>query len=293
VAGNTVWLGLPVKDLSGVAESLLGIDARTGRVVARRPIQGVSFAPPAIAHGTVFLASMHGLAAGFPAAHGRPASSLGRYRSRIDAAHRWESHEDGVYSTDDGGRHWRRIYPRYAARVHRLSRTSGLISVGSPAPACGCATRQLWTRDKGKTWRRAAIGESFVGNQGAVYWWAGGSLFRAAPGLRSSIRVAHVDDAIVSATIAADGVLALVDRPGRTPQVILAQGGDARVITLPPGPANAVVRTIGGSGSDVHVHGTYVPMSAAGAVRVDWSSKDGGKTWSFTDLQSPGDGTGS
>src|SRR5204863_6047051 len=29
VAGNTVWLGLPVKDLSGVAESLLGIDART------------------------------------------------------------------------------------------------------------------------------------------------------------------------------------------------------------------------------------------------------------------------
>ena len=28
VAGGTVWIGLPVKDLSGVAEALLGVDAR-------------------------------------------------------------------------------------------------------------------------------------------------------------------------------------------------------------------------------------------------------------------------
>jgi hypothetical protein len=294
VAGSTVWLGLPVKDLSGVAEALLGVDARSGRVLVRRPIQGVSFAPPASAGGALFLASMHGLGAGgFPAARGRAASPLGRYRSRIDAAHRWESREDGVYSTDDGGRHWRRIYPRYATRVLRLSRTSGLISVGSPAPACGCATRQLWTHDGGKTWRPAAIGPSFVGNRDAVYWWNGDSLFRAAPDLRRSTRLAGVGAAIVSGTIDGDGMVALLDRPGKSPQVVVVDGADARIVTLPPGPMNAVVRTIGASGSDLVVRGTYVPMSAAGAVRIDWSSQDGGKTWTFTPVQSTGESRGS
>jgi hypothetical protein len=43
------------------------------------------------------------------------------------------------------------------------------------------------------------------------------------------------------------------------------------------------------SGVDLVVRGTYVPMSAAAPVRVDWSSKDGGESWTFTPLQSAGD----
>jgi hypothetical protein len=290
VAGNTVWVGLPVKDLSGKAEALLGIDARTGRILVRKPIQGVSFAPPSVLAGTLFLASMHGLnAGGFVVDRGRPASRLGRYRSQVDARHQWQSREDGVYSTDDGGKHWRKIYPRYATRVRRLSTTTGLISVGSPAPACGCATRQLSTEDGGKTWRAAAIGESFVGSGNTVYWWTPNGLYLAAPGLRHSTRVARTEDTIVSGALVKGGVAALVDRPRLSPQVILAQGSATRLVTLPSGPTNSVVRTIAMSGADLVVRGTYVPMSAAAPVRVDWSSKDGGESWTFTPLQSAGD----
>jgi hypothetical protein len=290
VAGGTVWLGLPVKQLSGVPEALLGIAAGPGRVTVRKPIQGVSFAPPSIVAGTLFLASMHALdAGGFHVARGRPASKLGRYTSRIDASHRWQSREDGVFSTDDGGRHWRRIYPRYATRVLRLTRTSGVISVGSPAPACGCATRQLWTPDGGKTWRNASIGPNFVGSAGSLYWWTSTGLFLAGPGFRSSIRLATSDDPIVSAALVHGGVVALVDRAGKAPRVMLAQGSSARLITLPAGPSNTVVRTIRLSGGELVVHGTYVPVSAGDAVRVDWTSKDGGQTWTFTPVQSTGD----
>lgn len=293
VAGDTVWVGLPVKDLSGEAEALLGIDARTGRILVRKPIQGVSFAPPAVLAGTLFLPSMHGLnAGGFAAARGRPATRLGRYRSMLDAQHQWQSREDGVYSTDDGGRHWRKIYPRYATRVRRLSRTTGLISVGSPAPACGCATRQLYTQDGGRTWRAAAIGESFVGAESTVYWWTDNGLYLAARGLRHSTRIAHTDDTIVSGTLVKGGVAALVDRPGMPPQVILAHGSTAQLVTLPAGPMNSVVRTIGISGANLVVRGTYVPATAE-PIRIDWSSKDGGETWTFTPVQSAGAGPGS
>ena len=281
VAGGTVWLGLPVKDLSGVAEALLGVDAATGRVEVRRPIQGVSFAPPTVVAGTLFLASMHGLdAGGFPVARGRPASALDAYQSTLDAAHRWQSREDGVYSTDDGGRHWRRIYPRYAARVLRISKTTGLVSVGSPATGCGCATRQLWTQNGGETWRSAVIGQSYTASGGAVYWWTGDALFLAAPNLRSSSRIALTDDTIVSGTPVAGGMAALVDRREKAPQVILAQGTSTRVVTLPAGPQNTVVRTIRGAGGDLVVRGTSVPASNADQARVEWTSKDGGQTWS-------------
>jgi outer membrane protein assembly factor BamB len=281
VAGSTVWLGLPVKDLSGVAEGLLGIDARTGRVLVRYRTNGVSFAPPTIVGGTLFLASMHGLdAGGFPVARGRPASSFEPYGSALDAAHRWQSREDGVWSTDDGGRHWRRIYPRYATRVLRMSKTMGLISVGSPAPACGCATRQLWTQNGGKTWRAAVIGQSYTASGTAVYWWTDNALFLAAPNLRSSQRIALTGDTIVSGTPVAGGMAALVDRRERAPQVILAQGTSTRVVTLPAGPQNAVVRSIRGAGGDLVVRGTSVAASGADQARVEWASKDGGQTWS-------------
>jgi hypothetical protein len=289
VAGGTVWVPLPVKDLSGVSEALLGIDARTGRVQVRRPVKGVSFAPPTALPGMLFVASMHGLGAhGFPVAHGRPATNLARYKSVLDAKHQWQSREDGVYSTDDGGKHWRRIYPRYATRVLRLSATTGVISVGSPGPACQCATRQLWTQNGGRTWRVAAIGERFAGRGSSVYWWTDTGLFQAAAGLRSSTRLATTEGRIVSGTLVDGGIAALVDRYGRPPQVIVATGSAPHVVTLPMGPATSVVRSIRLVGSQLVVRGTYLPGDASAAATVDWSSPDGGMTWMLAPLESPG-----
>ena len=185
-----------------------------------------------------------------------------------------------MWSTDDGGRHWRRIYPRYATRVLRMSKTTGLISVGSPAPACGCATRQLWTRNGGKSWRSAVIGQSYTASGAAVYWWTDNALFLAAPNLRSSTRIALTDGTIVAGTPVAGGMAALVDRRDKAPQVIVAQGTSTRPVTLPAGPQNAVVRTIRGAGGDLVVRGTSVPASSADQARVEWTSKDGGQTWS-------------
>jgi hypothetical protein len=289
VAGGTVWVPLPVKDLSGVSEALLGIDARTGRVQVRLPIQGISFAPPSVAPGMLFAASMHGLGArAFPVAHGRPVSSLSRYKSVLDGKHQWQSREDGVYSTDDGGKHWRRIYPRYAVRVLRLSAATGVISVGSPGPVCQCATRQLWTQNGGRTWRQAAIGEHFAGKGPSVYWWTDTALFQAAPGLRSSTRVATTDGRIVSAALLGGGLAALVDRYGKPPQVIVAAGSSPHVVTLPMGPATSVVRSIRVVGSQLVVRGTYLSTDGSAAATVDWSSHDGGMTWILAPVQSPG-----
>ncbi len=295
VAGTTVWVPLPVKDLSGVGEALLGIDARTGRVRVRRAIQGVSFAPPTVVGGMLFMASMHGLTAGsFPVAQGRPASTLRRYTSRLDGLHLWQSREDGVYSTDDNGRHWRRIYARSAARVLRTSVSSGLISVGSPAPPCGCATTRLWTENGGRTWRVVtSVGENFAGRGSSIYWWTDTSLFLTGPGFRGSARVATTDGTIVSAQVVPGGVAALVDRRDKAPQVILAQGATARVVTLPPGPATTVVRSITSDGSALVIRASYASMEAPGQLPIDWRSQDEGQTWTLTPLGSLDDPRGS
>jgi outer membrane protein assembly factor BamB len=280
VAGGIVWLGLPVKDLSGVAEALLGVDAETGRVKVRRPIAGVSFAPPSVLDGMLFLASMHGLRAGsFRGAAGRPASALSGYTSRLDARHLWQSREDGVYSSDDGGRHWHRIRAGYANRVVRTGLRSGVIGVGAPPPPCGCSTRQLATTDGGRTWKPVpGLGESFEGRGSQLYWWEGGSLFLYAK--PRSARISAADGTIADAANLGNGLAALVDRRGKAPQVIVASGPNAQVETLPAGPAGAVVRSIAAAGRTIVVTGR--DDSAPGAGRdptVTWRSTDGGGTW--------------
>jgi hypothetical protein len=283
VAGGTVWIGLPVKDLSGVAEALLGVDARTGRVTVRKPMGGVSFAPPTALPGMLFVATMHGLAAArFPVAHDRPVSTLPEYTSRLDDRHVWQSREDGVYSTDDGGRHWKRIYPASAVRVDRLSATTGVIGVGATAPPCGCATQRLWTENNGRSWRIArGIGGDFEGLGSTLYWWAGGSLYLAGPNFQSSQRLTTVADAqIVDAAATPGGVVALVDRRSKAPQVIVAQGDETHIVTLPSWPAAGLVRSIAAGGATVVVAGR--DQSSPGAdpdPTLTWRSRDGGQTW--------------
>ena len=66
----------------------------------------------------------------------RPAAGLTRlHELQPTSRHRWQSRENGVFSTDDGGKTWRRIYPTYAQRVLRLSATRGVISVTAIRPA--------------------------------------------------------------------------------------------------------------------------------------------------------------
>jgi outer membrane protein assembly factor BamB len=280
VAGGTVWVGLPVKDLSGVAEALLGVDVKTGRVKVHIPIAGVSFAPPSVVDGMLFLASMHGLRGGrFRVASGRPASALPEYTSRFDARHLWQSREDGVYSSDDGGRRWRRIHRGYAARVVRTGLRSGVIGVGASPTPCGCSTRQLATTDGGRTWKPLpGLGESFQGRGPRLYWWEEGSLFVYARA--GSQRIAVADGTIVAAANLGNGVAALVDRRGKAPQVVVASGSDAQVETLPAGPAGAVPRAIAAAGATIVVTGR--DDASPGQARdptVTWRSANGGDTW--------------
>jgi len=189
-----------------------------------------------------------------------------------------ESREDGVYSTDDGGRHWRRIYPVYAVRVDRLSATQGVISVGAPAPTCGCSTQRLWTLNGGRSWRVArGIGGDFEG-RGTLYWWAGGSLYLG--GIEASQRLTTVDGEIVDAAAVPGGAVALVDRRSKPPQVIVAQGSDIRVVTLPAGPSTGVVRSIAAAGDTVVVTGQDDSSAGNGTGQpLTWRSRDGGRTW--------------
>lgn len=291
VAGDAVWLVIPGPEFSGRPGGLLAFDARTGRLRLRQALGGISLAPPSVVDGAVYFGAMHGLASGrFPVAHGRPATRLPGYSSSVPDGGTWQSREDGVYSSDDGGAHWRRIYPAYAIRVVRLSRLRGVIAVGYPASACNCAVRRLWTRDGGRTWQPlAGLGGAFQGRGDLLYWWQGGALFRYAAG--GSRRIASADGTIVAAANVGGGIDALVDRGSKAPQVLLARGDGATAVTLPDPGDGVVVRSIAADGQSVVVRGRDVSAPAAGPdPAVEWRSADGGQTW--TGATSTGRGTG-
>ena len=292
VAAGMVWLVTPASEFSGKPGALLGIDAGTGAVRVRDTFSAISFAPPTVLDGMLFVGAMHGVSATrFPAEHGRAASSLSEYTSRIDGRHAWQSREDGVYSTDDGGRHWRRIYSGYAVRVVRTSLRAGAISIGLPAPACNCTTRRLWTTDGGRTWHLLnAAGSDFEGRGASFYWWRDGSLLRVTPwppSLRqrlASRQVASVPGGtIIDVANVPGGVAALVDRGAKPPQVILAQGSEQTVVTLPDAGDGAIPRSISVEGSTLVVAGKDLSSPAAAPdPEIEWRSRDGGRTWAVT-----------
>ena len=118
----------------GSPSSLRGYDTKTGRLRFKRPPAVLAFVPPAIVGGRVFEGARHAFAVAKP----RRLESAGRrrapaaYTSWSDTKHGWQSRENGVFATDDGGKTWRRIYGSPAQRVLALTATRGVISVGTP-----------------------------------------------------------------------------------------------------------------------------------------------------------------
>jgi PQQ-like domain len=284
VAGNSVWFAV-----SNASSGLVEVNATTGRRITKIPVGGISFTPPTVVGGRLYMGAVHGFASGDFGSSPGPVSALPGYRSASDVQHRWQSRENGVFSSDDGGKTWRRIYPSPAVRVVRTSARDGVISVGSPAPACNCTTKRLWTDDNGKSWHQTArLGPGFDGSGGNLYWWDAAGLYqldRWPPRTTiSSSRLAVpgggiVDDALLSG----GGIAVLVDRRLAAPQVIITRAGRTRTVTLPAAGGAATVRAITAVGPTLTVTGhSYESPTSGPDPTVTWRSTDGGTTWQLT-----------
>jgi PQQ-like domain len=280
VVGDRVWFAVSNAD-SGLVEA----DAATGRRIKKIPVGGISFTPPTAVGGSLYMGAVHGFSTRpFSTAAG-PVSTVRGYRSSSDAKHRWQSREDGVFSSDDGGRTWQRIYASPAVRIARSSARDGVIAVGSPAPRCNCTTTRLWTDDNGASWHATArIGPNFDGSGSNFYWWGNGTLNQVAEwppraGIRSRT-IASTTGAIVDDALLPDGLVALVDRRSAPPQVIITRSGKTHTVTLPSAGTATTVRTIAAAWPVLTVAGRSYASPAAGPDPVvTWRSTDGGATW--------------
>jgi hypothetical protein len=207
----------------------------------------------------------------------------------------WEGRGSGVYATETSGRSWHRIYNGPALTILRLSATAGVIELDSDPGPCMCTTRKLWTDDDGETWHATdAIGTDFTGAADELYWWEGGDLHLISPFppadstklLAAKLMSAIPDGTIVSSTRTADGFAFLVSNRvdgqhwDTAPRVILASGGSAQTVTLPSAASGALLATgIDSAGETLTV--TATDYGADPVTQVDWTSQDGGKTWSL------------
>jgi hypothetical protein len=296
IAGNTVWL----VENAGKGSALLGYDARSGVRRFRSALAGPAFVAPTVVGDRLYLGTYTGGVHGFALASalGRPTgtgeNALPEHRSFADALHGWASREDGVYSTDDGGRTWRRVYPRHAARLVRTSAQAGILATGDRASRCGCRMVRLWTNDGGATWHRtrAAAGGGFVGSSGSVWWWRGGLLYRTVawpPSARQlqGRQVAHLPGVIVEAVAVPDGVLALVSNRvaglglDNSPRLLLVQGTRVSVLRLPRVSGDLLVRALEAAWPSARVRGADVTAFTRGeSGPVTWTTLDGGRSWS-------------
>ena len=296
IAGNTVWL----VENAGKGSALLGYDARSGVPRFRSALAGPTFVAPTVVGDRLYLGTYTGGVQGFALASalGRPTgtgeSALAEHRSFADALHGWASREDGVYSTDDGGRTWRRVYPHHAARLVRTSAQAGILATGDRVSRCGCRMVRLWTNDGGATWHRtrAAAGSGFVGSSGSVWWWRGGLLYRTVAwpspaGQLQGRRVAHLPGVIVEAVAVPNGVLALVSNRAfglgldNSPRLLLVQGTRVSVLRLPRVSGDLLVRSLEVAWPSATVRGADVTAFTRGEEGpVTWTTLDGGRSWS-------------
>ena len=178
----------------------------------------------------------------------------------------------------------------------QVSATSGMIALGDRASACGCRQVRLWTADGGATWARTpkAVGNGFAGANGTLWWWRGGTLYRAAawpPGAGGleGAKAASVKGSILDVDGLPGGVAALVTRRvgglgyDRVPIVLLGNASALRQRMLPAVGGDVLVRSLEVAWPQLRVHGFDVTAFTRGEEgSVEWLSEDGGATWTVT-----------
>jgi hypothetical protein len=296
IAGDIVWLA----ENANRGTSLLGFDARSGARRYRARLAGPTYTAPTVVGDRLYIGTYIGGVQAFALASGlyRPVgageSPLPEYRSFPSPLNGWVSREDGVYATENGGATWRLLYPRSAIRVARVSALTGMLSVGDRALRCTCRQRRLWTADGGVSWRPTseAVGNGFIGAAGTLWWWRGGSLFRAAhwppaaAGLRG-VRVARLPGVIVDARAVPGGVVALASHRvaglgfDHRPRLMFVQRRrKVKVLRLPRAEGEVVARSVDVTWPAMTVRG----HDGVGFMRreegsIEWRSIDGGAKW--------------
>jgi hypothetical protein len=278
IAGGTVWYARSGKPL------LAAVDAASGAQVATFPLPGLTVTAPTIIDGRIFVGTYTGQLVGFASPFASsvppgPASpDLAGHSSWLDALHGWVSRETGVYSTDDGGVRWRRIFTLPAATVVRTSLTAGIIRVAAVTPDCACPYN-LWTIDGGRRWQPTrAIIDGLIGRGTSLYWLAGGTEIRQVTPwppqgpIRSQTVATVAAGTIVSLALVPGGIAALVKGPsGRAWSILVVRPGQTnQVQRLPAPPGMLIAQSLRSSGPALIVDGTV--FNGRATERVRWTS---------------------
>ena len=171
-----------------------------------------------------------------------------------------------------------------------------MIAVGDRSSACGCRQVRLWTADGGVTWTRTpkAVGTGFAAANATLWWWRGGTLYRAAvwppgPGGLKSVKASSVKGAILDVDALPGGVAALVTKRvgglgyDRVPTVLLGNTSTLRQRTLPGVGGDVLLRSLEVNWPEIRVRGFDVTAFTRGEVgSVEWLSPDGGASWTVS-----------
>jgi hypothetical protein len=288
IAGATVWFAV-----NGDPQ-LLGYDARTGDRVFDAPLGGTTLEAPTVVDGRLVVGTFNGIVEGFafgdPPLSAKAPASLPSWAGARDG---FQRRVNGVYATENGGHSWHQVYAGPTLVAVRLTKRTGLISVGLDPGRCMCASRQLWTNDAGKTWHETeTIGPNFTaGGGGDVYFWSGGTLRRlgsfprmtASVHLTSHLVTSFTDGTIVDVEPTPTGVAALVSSRvhgqgwDTSPRVVVMTDGVAQTAQLPTVRGRVLATSVHVSWPTLTVTGT--DFVADPARQVTWISSDGGLTW--------------
>jgi hypothetical protein len=281
VAGGAVWFAL-----SGTP-SLVAADAESGATITELPLPGLTVTAPTVIDGRIFVGTFTGQLVGFtssaaqPVELGPPAPNAAGHSSWFDKRHGWVSRETGVWATDDGGAHWRRIFSEAAASVVRTSIRTGVIRVATVTRACACAS-DLWTKDDGLHWTATrAIAGGLIGRGSSLYWLADGGtkVQQVTPWppvnhIRSRTVATASNGTITSLALVPGGVAALVSNDSTGLAVVTVRGTAESAIDLPAPPAPLIDESLSVAGSDLIVDGTVFSDGTTEEVR--WTSAGGG-----------------